>query len=50
MLSKANLVYSSSRLRRRPQNADSLKTEDNLKNDENLKNEDDLMNEDNLEN
>ena len=42
MLSKANLVFSSSRLRRRPQH------EDDLKNDDDLKNEGDLLNEDNL--
>ena len=42
ILQKANLVYSLSRLRSRPQIEDDLKNEDNLKNDDNLKNEDNL--------
>ena len=50
------MVYSLSRLRRRPQNEDDLKNEDNLKNGDYLKNEDNLKfgdylkNEDNLKN
>ena len=50
MLSKANLVYSSSRLRRRPQNEDELKIEGVLKNEDDLKNGGDLKNEDDLKN
>ena len=56
MMKKANLIYSLSRLRRRPQNEyelkyeDDLKNEDHLKNEDGLKNEDDLKNEDNLRN
>ena len=42
MLLKANLIYSLSRLRRRPRIEDNLKNEDDLKNDDNLRNEDDL--------
>ena len=47
---KANLVYSSSRLRRRPQNEDNFKNKDNLKNEDDHKNEDNLKNEDHLKN
>ena len=45
-----NLVYSSSRLRKRPQNKDQLKIEVNLKNQNNLKNETDIKNDDDLKN
>ena len=47
-IEKSNLIYSLSRLRRRPQNEDDLKNEDNLKNEDDLKNKDDLKNEANL--
>ena len=50
MAYKVSFVYSSSRLRRRPQNEYDLKIEDNLKNEGDLKNEDELKNEDNLKN
>ena len=40
MLLKANLVYLSKRLRRRPQSEDDLKYEDALKNEDDLENED----------
>ena len=43
-------MYSSSRLRRRPQNEDDLKIEDNLNNEDDLKNEDNLKNEEPLKN
>ena len=46
----SNLVYSSSILRRWPQNEDDLKIKDDLKSEEGLKNEDDLKIEDNLKN
>ena len=42
MAYKVNFVYSSSRLRWRPQNEDDLKNEDNQKNEDDLKNENDL--------
>ena len=45
---KKSLVYSTSRLRRRPLNEDNLKDEDELKNEDNLKKEDDIKNEDDL--
>ena len=48
MLSKANLVYSSSRLRGRPQNEDNLKNKYGPKDKDNLKNEDNLKDEDAL--
>ena len=44
MLSKANLVYSLSRLRLQPQNEDDFKIEDDLKNEDDLKDEDNLKN------
>ena len=48
MLSKANLIYSLSRLRRQTQNEDNLKNEDDLRIEDDLRNEDNLRNEDDL--
>ena len=50
MPEKANLVYSSSRLRWQPQNEDDLKNEGDHKNEDGIKNEDDLKNENDLKN